>query len=262
MGELRISDRDKETRQILNWLAPVNYGSTQSDTIRRRADGTGRWFLESEQYQAWLQTPCQTLFCPGIPGAGKTVLVSIVIEDLRKQFHNEPSVGIAYIYFNFRQTNTQTFEHILGSILKQLTQGCTSVSADIQEPYTKHKSEGTQLSSFDLLKAFSPVAALFSRVFIILDALDECDDGCRPHILQGVFNLQEANGTNILVTSRPHIDIKDQAKEYTVLGVHANDADVGKYLGDHISELPSFVQKRTDLQQQIKGDIIQATNGM
>ena len=70
---------DKDIK-ILDWLTPVDYGPQQTDNIRRRQPGTGQWLLDSAEYQTWLKTSKQTLFCPGIPGAGKTILTSIVID--------------------------------------------------------------------------------------------------------------------------------------------------------------------------------------
>src|SRR5438045_2885380 len=87
---------DQDHKKILDWLTPVNYASQQNDYLRRRQSGTGQWLLDSEEYQAWLKTSKQTLFCPGIPGAGKTILTSIVISDLCNKFHNDITIGIAY----------------------------------------------------------------------------------------------------------------------------------------------------------------------
>jgi hypothetical protein len=39
--------------------------------------------------------------CPGIPGAGKTVLAAITIDHLSKK-ELSSSVGLAYIYYNYK----------------------------------------------------------------------------------------------------------------------------------------------------------------
>ncbi|KAF7155865.1 hypothetical protein CNMCM5623_008745 [Aspergillus felis] len=112
----------KEDLEVLNWLTPVDHGSQHSDFLKRRQSGTGRWFLESDEYQSWLNAKNQTLFCPGIPGAGKTILTAIVIDDLTARFLNDLSIGIAYVYCNFRRQNEQKVEDLLASLLKQLSQ--------------------------------------------------------------------------------------------------------------------------------------------
>src|ERR1700728_972587 len=119
---MKVRQGDQDRQEILNWLTPVDYGPQQSDYIKRRQAGTGQWLLNSTEYQAWLKTSKQTLFCPGIPGAGKTILMSIVIDNLITMFGSNENVGIAYIYCNFKQRDVQTAEGLLRSLLKQLAQ--------------------------------------------------------------------------------------------------------------------------------------------
>jgi hypothetical protein len=96
--DMRFRQLNQEHQAILDWLTPVNYGSQQSDYFGNRQEGTGQWFLESAEYREWLDADGKTLFCPGIPGAGKTILSSIVINDLHTRFSDNPKIGIAYIY--------------------------------------------------------------------------------------------------------------------------------------------------------------------
>jgi hypothetical protein len=105
-----------EDLEILNWVTPVDYGPQHSDFRSRRQLGTGQWLLKSEQYQAWLKTSAQTLFCPGIPGAGKTILTSIVIDDLTTRHQDNQSIGIAYLYCDFRLHREQKAEELLASL--------------------------------------------------------------------------------------------------------------------------------------------------
>ena len=111
---------------------PFDYGSQQSDYFGNRQSGTGQWFLESAEYQAWLKTKAQTLFCPGIPGAGKTVLTSIVVNNLHERYHDDANVGIAYVYCNFRRQDEQKLDHLLAGLLRQLAGQYPAVRFDRQ----------------------------------------------------------------------------------------------------------------------------------
>jgi hypothetical protein len=112
----------QEYNTTLDWLTPINYGPQQSDFIGRRQAGTGQWLLDSAEFQAWLYTKKQTLFCPGIPGSGKTILTSIVVDYLYTKFRKDQDVGIAYLYCDFRRQHEQNPEELLASLLKQLIQ--------------------------------------------------------------------------------------------------------------------------------------------
>jgi hypothetical protein len=98
---MRQQQDNQKNQVILDWLSPVDYSSQQSGFIRGRQEGTGEWLLKSKQFEDWISQNSQILFCPGIPGAGKTVITSIVVEYLSTKFENDAGVGIGYIYCNF-----------------------------------------------------------------------------------------------------------------------------------------------------------------
>jgi hypothetical protein len=64
----------QEQQEILGWLMPISYYSQQLEFIRRHQSGTSQWLLDSPEYQHWVATKKNVLFCPGIPEAGKTIL--------------------------------------------------------------------------------------------------------------------------------------------------------------------------------------------
>src|SRR5271154_5745592 len=122
VGRLNQRQDDKNRRDIANWLTPVDYGPQQSDYISRRQEGTGQWLLNSDELQEWLNTSRRTLFCPGIPGAGKTIITSIVVDHLLTKFRNIANVGTVYLYCNYQRRHEQNPEDLLLSLLKQLAQ--------------------------------------------------------------------------------------------------------------------------------------------
>jgi hypothetical protein len=50
-------------QEILAWLTTTDYGAQQSDFLSRRQEGTGRWLLDSGEFQRWSNGDRQTLFC-------------------------------------------------------------------------------------------------------------------------------------------------------------------------------------------------------
>jgi hypothetical protein len=207
-------ERQHERQTILDWLTPINFLSQQHDFITRRQEGTGQWLLNSEQFQAWLNTSKHTLFCPGIPGSGKTILTSIVVEELATRFSNDPNVGIAYLYRNFRRKDEQKAQDLLASLLKQLSEERSSLPDSVKSLYDKHKEKRTRPSLDEISRTLQSVAGTYSRVMIIVDALDECQvsDGCRMTFLTEIFSLQTKTKANLFATSRFIPDITEKFK--------------------------------------------------
>lgn len=257
---------NKENRDIVDWLTPVDYGPQQSDFLKRRQAGTGLWLLECTEYSTWLGRAKQTLFCPGIPGAGKTILTSIVVNDLHARYGSDPNVGIAYIYCNFRQTDKQNAEDLLAALVKQLALGRPSLPDVVTSLYEKHKTNGTRTRpSFDeISKCLRAVVALYSRVFIVVDALDECEtsNSCRPRFLVDVLDLQDRAGVNLFVTSRYIQDIMERFQRSIILEIRASSEDVRKYLEVRISEGGSYILRRPGLQADITSEIVKRVEGM
>jgi Cdc6-like AAA superfamily ATPase len=254
----------KEDIDIIDWLTPIDYGPQQSDFLRRRQPGTGQWLLNSAEYQAWLHSAKQTLFCPGIPGAGKTTLASLVIDDVITTFEKDTTTGIAYIYCNFRRQDEQSIEDLLANLVKQLTKGQSSLPGRVKELYDKHYKKRTRPSLDEISRALHSTAANFSRLFIIVDALDECQvsEGCRLKLLSEIFNLQVKCDINIFATSRFDRGIEQSFESSIKLEIRATEEDVRTYLNHRMSSTRAFLRKNQKLQEDIKSKIIDVVDGM
>jgi Cdc6-like AAA superfamily ATPase len=220
--------------------------------------------LDSTEFQTWLETGTQTLFCPGIPGAGKTIIAAIVVDHLLTSFKDDLATGIAYLYCNFGRQREQKAEDLLASLLKQLSMRQSPLPGSVKDLYDHHKVTRTRPSVDEILRILQSVVTTYSRVFIIIDALDECQvsNGCRTRFLSELFALQARHGANILATSRLIPDIVDQFKSSMLLEIRANRADVERYLEGHMRQLPSIVHQNTQLREEIKTRISEAVDGM
>jgi hypothetical protein len=232
--------------------------------ISRRQPGTGQWLLDSEVFQTWLNTANQTLFCLGIPGAGKTILTSIVIEELTIRFSKDPTIGIAYIYCNFQRQDEQKIDDLLANLLKQLAESQPSLPSTVKDLYDRHKAKRTRPSLDEISRSLQAVTILYSRVFLMVDALDECQvsDGRRQKFLADLFSLHTKCGANLFATSRPIASIEKEFQGNPMLEIRARDKDVRRYLEGHMFRLPGFVARSLELQEEIKTDIVKAIDGI
>jgi predicted ATPase with chaperone activity len=117
-----------------------NAAQSQHDVISRRQEGTGIWFAESPKFLSWIHGSNQTLFCPGIPGAGKTMIAAIAIDYLWKHVQNK-DIGVAYIYYNYKTQADQTATKLAAVILKQLIQERPSIAEPVVTSMTAMQTE-------------------------------------------------------------------------------------------------------------------------
>ena len=263
------SRRDKQRRnEILNWLTTVDYSAEHNDQHTRREEGTGMWLLDSEKYQDWrgshdAEPQTQNLFCPGIPGAGKTVLCSMVVEDIQKRVKNDPNSALVYIYFNYQLKTEQTFEQLQLSILRQLAQSSPKIPEALISLYRKQHMK--KPSAEQVAQTIENIALTCEEVFLIIDALDECQEEkqCRLKFLKYIFQLQQAvPQTKTFATSRFIPEICNFFEECPTIEITASTEDVRKVLDARIAELPGFVQQNVELQEAIKSTIAEAVDGM
>jgi Cdc6-like AAA superfamily ATPase len=210
----------------------------------------------------WLEGKEKTLFCPGIPGTGKTMIASIVVDHLKTSFPDDKT-GKAFLYCIYKRQDNQKVDDLLASLLGQLAVWQSMVPESICKLYDKHRrGEKPRLSRNEILEALSSITKTYSRTFIIIDALDECKTNrIRNELLSEVYKLQEGSDTRLMVTFRPSI-VLNPPSSARKLEIRANKEDVEEYLSGQMSELPSVVQDNNELQCKIKTRILSLVDGM
>ncbi|CAI7602463.1 unnamed protein product [Penicillium palitans] len=264
--EQRISD----DRAIVDWLmSPIDYAARQNNYNKRRQPGTGQEFLTSEEFQVWLQSEKQTLYCPGIPGAGKTMITSIVIDHISSRFQTELDTCIAYLYFEYARRDEQNLENLLESLLKQLAQQLfehtESLPKGLKELYANHTPRKSRPTIYELLKILENVVSSDRRTFIVVDALDECqnDNGCRSKFVAHIFELQDKGRLNFFATSRPHV-VETPFKICISREIRATKDDIYTYVDEQVSqwELSRKDTISDHLRADIKRQVDAAAEGM
>jgi hypothetical protein len=94
---------DAENEKIRAWVkenAPDS--STNHRSARHRCTpGTGDWLLKSHLFQSWLKGDKSAIWLYGIPGVGKTIICSTIIEKVKSICPSGSGARYAYYYFDF-----------------------------------------------------------------------------------------------------------------------------------------------------------------
>ncbi|KAB8208120.1 hypothetical protein BDV34DRAFT_58181 [Aspergillus parasiticus] len=248
-----------EYQTVLDWLTTTDYSSKQNDSIRRRHKGTLDWLLRSREFNEWMTGNNLTLLCPGKPGAGKTTATSLVIDFLSKKLQQPSSIGIAYVYFNFRERQKQQVEDLLLSMLKQLVR--PHDLEGIRTFYQNHMQMRTRPTFNDILDILTEVVAGFSRAFLVVDALDECHTPSR--FLSVLSELQARTRAKLFATSRFIPEIMSSFSGCLSIEIKPTDGDIEKYLAENMPhELRSIVLEEPGMDRDIITGIVKASDGM
>jgi Cdc6-like AAA superfamily ATPase len=263
VAQVSASQINAVKQSVLHWITDITYGNEHSDVRNKRLPKTSEWLLETEEYHGWVNNSGKTLYYEGMPGAGKTIMASVIVDDLdRSQKEN----GKAYIYCNYKREETQTVENLLKTMLRQLLQSRPLLPESVKSLYDEQKSRQTQPTLEEIRRLLRSTVASYPRVFIVIDALDECigPDDCRSRYLQEIQELQKVYAVNVLATSRPLPEVRKMPpfKNSPLVQLQALDEDIQVYLDYRISKFPSFVQLDIDLQRAIKDKIHGIVNGM
>ncbi|KAJ6563656.1 hypothetical protein DFH09DRAFT_984734, partial [Mycena vulgaris] len=201
------------------------------------------------------------LWCPGMPGSGKTVLSSIVVSDLRACLDSQ-NAGVAVLYLNHKETEAQSPSNLLAGLWRQLIFE-KPISSVVYQLYAKHREQRTRPSLADTDSILRSIVSEYSRVFIIVDALDEYPEALRDTLLRRLSAFGPT--VNLMLTSRPHINILRIFESYDTLEVRANADDIREYVDAQIlkfSRLAKHLKNCPDLKGEIETKIVQGSDGM
>jgi hypothetical protein len=252
VDKIQQDQADAKHAKMVEWISSTDYPAQQSDIISRRQKGTGQWFLDAPEFARWFSEPKGTLFCPGIPGAGKTMVAAIAIDRLLKSVQSS-SFGVAYVYCNYK-----------AALIKQLAQARPTAAEPVERLHKQHADRGTKPSLEEIFSTLREVVVKHSTVYIVVDALDECrvSDGTRSQFLARLRELQAGQDIRLIATSRfiPEVDV--EFRKAVRLEVQASNEDVRRFVAGQMYRLPKCIQRDPALQKIVEEKIPETVDGM
>jgi Cdc6-like AAA superfamily ATPase len=250
-------------REILEWICPGDHFIQHRDYIDRRQTETGEWFLQDPRYQEWVQSEQSTLFCPGMPGAGKTMMAALVIDQLLRSEH-EAERPVVFIYCSYKRQSEQSIKHMLSTLLRQSVDFHEGVPPIVQEFCKVHARKRTTPSTQELEQILRDVTKDLLGITILVDALDECEARTCRSLLSTIEALRAHCKVRFLGTSRPLPEIQSHPAFLSnpSLEVRASDSDVELYVRSRVSEFRSPIASKANLLEVLVSSIVNATRGM
>ncbi|KAF5632082.1 hypothetical protein F52700_6601 [Fusarium sp. NRRL 52700] len=253
---------DKQREKILTWISTDNSRESFKNKLQQRQPGTGSWFLEDPTFQEWMTGRGKVLWCPGIPGAGKTILACVAMNELEEKFGHDLQKSAGCVFCDYKDISATTPFRLIANLLSQVLFGQVDLPENVTKLYEKHEN-GDSRPTLDELVTLLQELGKAKTIYIIVDALDECSDkdDSRHILLQQLSKLQEH--CNILMTSRSSVSISDYFEDYLTIEITAKEADMDKYIAGHLSaRLQSHIKKKPSLYEEIRSTVIRKAKNM
>ncbi|KAH6892723.1 hypothetical protein BKA70DRAFT_1201200 [Coprinopsis sp. MPI-PUGE-AT-0042] len=214
-----------------------NYRDIHIANLGRATEGTGPIFAEWEQFCEWMsgQGRLKTMWGSGMPGAGKTIFASIVINEVEARAEaSERPICVGYIYFRYSDHTTATVRDFLLALVKQTIERHADCLPIFNEVFARHIREKTLPSESELVQLLRRFAEVIAEMFYFLDALDEAPPDVQFDLLEKLSTLN----VNIFITSRPLAHLDSCFPGAHRFSIRAQDCDLDLHISKEISRSP------------------------
>jgi Cdc6-like AAA superfamily ATPase len=271
--DIKVMNLTQKQKEVYHWLSAPDPSENYNKALSQRQQGTGLWFLQRDVFQKWQTEQHSFVWLHGIPGCGKTILSSTIIDHLEKTY---PEQILLYFYFDFNDSSKQTLENVVRSLISQLYQKSTETHTSLDSLYSSHETGRRQPSCESLCKVFLQMLDQAKEVHIVLDALDECrtrKGSPSVGLLSWIETLRQPGQRNLhlLVTSRPEHDIetvlrKVAKREEDIVPIQSDliNDDICSYVHSRVRESDRLKRwkLRPDVLAEIETRLMAKANGM
>ena len=153
---------------------------------------------------------------------------------------DNPKLAVASYYCDYSDQNTLTALSIHGTLIKQLL-GTIEIPKDLEEEIDRCYAHGTRRPDIlEILDILFRTLELFSRVYLVIDGLDECKRKERAVVLSSVKKLATSDVpvVKVFVSSREEADITASLEAYEQVHVteESISPDIALFVADAIDQ--------------------------
>lgn len=271
---LPAAELPKEFLELSKRLHKVDYEAHLEEALAKRCENTAKWIFENQTYRSWETSPRhQSLWLTGEVGSGKTVTVASVIDQLQRNCSAPTAPGnrpmIVYFFCDSKEAAKSDPSNVLTAFLHQLLNQKASFGYEIAKS-TKGAGRSFSFTLEKATKILRQILDKIPKVFLILDAIDECSGG-EAQLLENLFGLTKyTNCLKLLVTSRPHpgpaLDQVFRKRRGSIIPISLVEdrvrIDIERLISGKMQEFKSIENIREDLRQRLKVTILDQAGGM
>ncbi|KAI5847634.1 ankyrin repeat-containing domain protein, partial [Morchella snyderi] len=249
-----------EVAMIRDWISSFQFGKIHRKHADQRSPDTCHWLGKNDLFDAWMsrKSSSNVLWLRGAPGTGKTILASYVIDKLKENLQDGNC--LAFFYCSTASKACSEPAPILRAILRQI---CIAYSPNglpdalLRVKNQKDVDSSGPLTVYETQNLITELSHHLSGLWIVIDALDECDKTSRSRLFNALKTIEEeGSGIRIFVTGRSEGDIVgsmdvDRFENYCI-EARDNTPDVEQYIKTEIRRLCDNSIKEQTTHEQLR----------
>lgn len=263
-------DGKRHVEEIHRFLLTPDLASTEADFYSvqsKRLEGSCHWVASQPWFTHWeqggLESNSQVLWLNGLPGTGKSVISTYIIETIKQS--GNPCY---YYFFRSSDVSKRSLERCLLSIAYQISLEDQSVRDKLRQLNDSHfRLLGAELLLLWQKLFISSILPIYEQkrlpLFLVIDALDEAENAMP--IFSLLNTLRHIPTLRLCLTSRPSVEFEQQ---FSLL---VNKVDISSYRitqKDNMADIISLVKTTLStlpllgkVRRQIVDKIIQKSEG-
>jgi hypothetical protein len=200
-------DKDAERSKVIEWLEPtLNPSLLHNEALKKHERKTSTWLLRTSEWREFFDQDSKLgfLWIYGVPGCGKTVLASFIIDQIRIHCDAIPGSYYAYYYCYYSHKEDASIP-FMQWIITQICRYTHWVPPDLKELYDR----GLDPQLTELEDILEIVLDTIETLYLVLDAVDESDP--REDLIDLIQRLvvhKQFSKVKIVATSREYSDIR------------------------------------------------------
>ncbi|KAL9616484.1 MAG: hypothetical protein Q9160_008652 [Pyrenula sp. 1 TL-2023] len=251
-------------KAILDHLAPESEGVDYKKGLvyGHWHPSSGEWLKMSKEYQTWWSSKGGFMWAFGVAGSGKTVLANIIGEDLSARYSADADKQIVRIFFDYLRASSRL--QCWASLWRQFASRRPFDDEEIallRKTYVEQQTKPNEAKWKDMLRR---EARGYSRVFLIVDALDESKVDDPLQFVDDLISLLP--NANFMVTTRPNPKIDDlrMTTNVTTIEIKAHRTDLATFVDERLSKgfLLEMIRKKPNLKTKIRTVVLDVANDM
>ena len=236
----------------------LRFDNTRYEKISEQHEGSLEWLWTHQDYIAWSSAnSSDLLLIEGKPGSGKSTLMKYFKRSLLEREQRERQI-VASFYYSYREGEEQTNHcNMLRSVLYDILNQNEEFFFHYQSYYRQAaQRSGYPEWSYECLKgvllSLTKNHPVSERLYLIVDAMDESEDGKRIDVIKFLCQLCATKGSCVVkafVASRPVVGLSGRsAMNHKMIRLQeVNYADILKFtesfLADPELDLPPDIAR-------------------